>query len=55
MSAADAVRADVSQHVKTICSLRDNDSMATRLTWSLRAQLAAIFLLSLSIALEQQN
>jgi hypothetical protein len=53
MSTADAVRADVSQHVKTICSLRDgNDSMATRLTWSLRAQLAAIILLSVSIALE---
>ena len=52
-SADDAVRADVSQHVKTIGSLRDgNYLMATRLTWSLRAQLAAIILLSVSIALE---
>ncbi len=52
-SADDAVRADVSQHVKTICSLRDgNDTMATRVTWSLRFQLLAIVLLSVSVGLE---
>ena len=48
-----AVRADVSQHVRTICSLRDgNDAMATRVTWSLRFQLLAIALLSASVGLE---
>lgn len=52
-SADDAVRADVSQHVRTICSLRDgNDAMATRVAWSLKFQLLAIVLLSASIGLE---
>ncbi len=40
LSADDAVRADVSQHVRTICSLRDgNDKIAKRVMWGLRFQL----------------
>ncbi|BBZ45413.1 hypothetical protein [Mycobacterium parmense] len=51
-----ATRADVSQKVNMICSLRvGNNTMAGRLTWSLRLQLLAIVLLSVSIGFELQS
>ncbi len=48
-----ATRADVSQKVNLVCSLRvGNNAMAQRLTWSLRLQLLAIALLSISVGFE---
>jgi hypothetical protein len=48
-----AVRADVSQHVKTICSLRNaNAKMANLIIASLAVQVLAIFLLALSVGLD---
>jgi lysylphosphatidylglycerol synthetase-like protein (DUF2156 family) len=53
MPADGATRADVSQKVNMICSLRTgNNTMAGRLTWSLRLQLFAIVLLSVSVGFE---
>jgi hypothetical protein len=53
MSADPATRADVSQHVRTICGLRDvNDTKTLLAMWSLGFQLAAIALLSMSVGLE---
>ncbi|MCH9733456.1 MAG: hypothetical protein K0U78_02720 [Actinomycetia bacterium] len=48
-----AVRIDVGQKAKTIGSLRTgNATMANLITWSLRLQLVAIALLSVSVGLE---
>ena len=52
-SADYALRRDVSQRVVTICSLRDgNETMAKHVAWSLRFQVLAIGLLSVSVGLE---
>jgi hypothetical protein len=48
-----ALRRDVSQQVVTICSLREgNETMAKHVAWSLRFQVFAIGLLSVSVGLE---
>lgn len=52
-SADHAVRAEVSQQVRTICSLRNgNDTKAKLVTASLTFQVVAIFLLSVSVGFE---
>lgn len=52
-SADHAVRADVSQRVRTICSLRSgNDAKARLVMWGLSFQVIAISALSVSVALE---
>jgi hypothetical protein len=53
LSADDAVRHDVSQHVKTICSLRDSNNVKAKLvTASLVFQVLAVFLLSVSLGFD---